>query len=802
MAVNETLLGSTMTNFTLPSPKRHRKYEETGTIHDELRNIQSVIRLTKENIDALNAQFAGFQHPPLMYIAEYNELTSKLHEFKAREQELIERVSAATASNGRQSPGGHELEDCSDAELPPHLKTGFGPDGGGHHHGHQQQQIHHQQQAPGPPLIAIPPPPRSPLKSVVRAYLPNEQRTIVQVKPGQTVREALSKAMKLRKLDPSTCAVYRCTQPEVKVQWDADIASVEGGEIRVKLKDNFSATTSISHNFVRKTFFSLAYCESCRRLLFQGFYCRTCGYRFHQRCAAAVPPLCNPAHVAENTLLQMLISCPEGPVPYPYTAGLTYPPTFQPMQIPRRHPPPLAQRERSTSAPNVCLNGIREEQHENQPPEPQQQQQQAHVPGRHAWALPFTNLAIGLTLPTLTNFMGGGGSGGNGGAPPTLSGLGGASSPGSSPTKPSHSHSAQASPTNTLRPWRPRARSADESSKKVQLKKWKTSRESIEDWEIPADEILIGPRIGSGSFGTVYRGHWHGPVAVKTLNVKDPTPAQLQAFKNEVAVLRKTRHVNILLFMGCVSKPQLAIVTQWCEGSSLYKHLHVLETKFELLTLIETARQTAQGMDYLHAKNIIHRDLKSNNIFLHDDLTVKIGDFGLATVKTRWSGSHQFQQPSGSILWMAPEVIRMKDENPYSFQSDVYAFGVVLYELFSGQLPYSHISNKDQILFMVGRGFLRPDLSHVRSDTPKALRRLLESSIKFTREERPLFRQILVSLESLSRSLPKIHRSASEPTLSGSHFQSEDIYFAYALPKTPMNAQFGAFPLFNTGGVI
>ncbi|XP_046631069.1 raf homolog serine/threonine-protein kinase Raf-like isoform X4 [Daphnia pulicaria] len=780
MAVNETLLGSTMTNFTLPSPKRHRKYEETGTIHDELRNIQSVIRLTKENIDALNAQFAGFQHPPLMYIAEYNELTSKLHEFKAREQELIERVSAATASNGRQSPGGHELEDCSDAELPPHLKTGFGPDGGGHHHGHQQQQIHHQQQAPGPPLIAIPPPPRSPLKSVVRAYLPNEQRTIVQVKPGQTVREALSKAMKLRKLDPSTCAVYRCTQPEVKVQWDADIASVEGGEIRVKLKDNFSATTSISHNFVRKTFFSLAYCESCRRLLFQGFYCRTCGYRFHQRCAAAVPPLCNPAHVAENTLLQMLISCPEGPVPYPYTAGLTYPPTFQPMQIPRRHPPPLAQRERSTSAPNVCYNMVGNQGGIDTALEDWSYRIKAH------------NLAA-----TVTNFMGGGGSGGNGGAPPTLSGLGGASSPGSSPTKPSHSHSAQASPTNTLRPWRPRARSADESSKKV-----RASRESIEDWEIPADEILIGPRIGSGSFGTVYRGHWHGPVAVKTLNVKDPTPAQLQAFKNEVAVLRKTRHVNILLFMGCVSKPQLAIVTQWCEGSSLYKHLHVLETKFELLTLIETARQTAQGMDYLHAKNIIHRDLKSNNIFLHDDLTVKIGDFGLATVKTRWSGSHQFQQPSGSILWMAPEVIRMKDENPYSFQSDVYAFGVVLYELFSGQLPYSHISNKDQILFMVGRGFLRPDLSHVRSDTPKALRRLLESSIKFTREERPLFRQILVSLESLSRSLPKIHRSASEPTLSGSHFQSEDIYFAYALPKTPMNAQFGAFPLFNTGGVI
>lgn len=145
--------------------------------------------------------------------------------------------------------------------------------------------------------------------------------------------------------------------------------------------------------------------------------------------------------------------------------------------------------------------------------------------------------------------------------------------------------------------------------------------------------------------------HWHGPIAVKTLNVKTPTPAQLQAFKNEVAMLKKTRHCNILLFMGCVSKPSLAIVTQWCEGSSLYKHIHVLETKFKLNTLIDIARQVAQGMDYLHAKNIIHRDLKSNNIFLHDDLTVKIGDFGLATAKVRWSGSTGQNQPTGSILW-------------------------------------------------------------------------------------------------------------------------------------------------------
>lgn len=63
--------------------------------------------------------------------------------------------------------------------------------------------------------------------------------------------------------------------------------------------------------------------------------------------------------------------------------------------------------------------------------------------------------------------------------------------------------------------------------------------------------------------------------------------------------IRKTRHVNILLFMGYMTKDNLAIVTQWCEGSSLYKHLHVQETKFQMFQLIDIARQTAQGMEWV-----------------------------------------------------------------------------------------------------------------------------------------------------------------------------------------------------------
>lgn len=691
-------------------------YLDTDPLRYELHNIQSVIHVTRQNIDALNNRFAGFQHPPSIYLNEYQELTSKLHDLESKEQKLNELLNAGRVS------GSISMSESDNSA------------------------------ARGP---------RTPVKSfsTLRAYLPNQQRTSVQVREGLSLRDALAKAMKLRNLTTEMCAVYILGMDNSKylTSWDADISLLECDEISVEILDKFPITTSISHNFVRKTFFSLAFCECCRKLLFQGFYCRTCNYRFHQRCAGGVPHLCHQVRMQDTYYQALLAHNPEttaGILQLPSGYGLSR--SMSPSLAPSRtqNPRSLGQHDRSTSAPNVCFNIVK-------------------PGGEHVNLDEYSrSQSLGRTVGTTQNPV----------------------SPGSSPTK--HSQSTQASPTSTLRPKRPRARSADESSKNLLA-----PRESIEDWEIPADEILVGPRIGSGSFGTVYKAHWHGPVAVKTLNVKIPTTAQLQAFKNEVAVLRKTRHVNILLFMGCVSKPQLAIVTQWCEGSSLYKHLHVFESKFELLTLIEIGRQTAQGMDYLHAKNIIHRDLKSNNIFLHDDLTVKIGDFGLATAKTRWSGSQQFHQPTGSILWMAPEVIRMQEENPYSYQSDVYAFGVVLFELLAGQLPYSNINNKDHILFNVGRGYLRPDLHKLRSDTPKALKRLTEDCIKFSRDERPIFRQILASLEGLLRGLPKITRSASEPNLNRTQLQSDDFLYTCASPKTPVNFQFGAF-LFPSGGNI
>ncbi|XP_048463762.1 serine/threonine-protein kinase B-raf [Rhincodon typus] len=731
------------------------------SVSEEVWNIKQMIKLTQEHIEALLDKFGGDHNPPSIYLEAYEEYTSKLDALQQREQQLLESMG-----NGTEFPNSNPtltelMEPCT------HLTVA--------------QNSPSLLQNPSDSLRANP---KSPQKPIVRVFLPNKQRTVVSKNSEGTTGpiecvgpwQLIPKKGEIRPIQVwayikvSIGLASPGTDTEKKpIGWDTDMSWLTGEELQVEVLEHVPLTT---HNFVRKTFFTLAFCDFCRKLLFQGFRCQTCGYKFHQRCSTEVPLMCVNIDQLDLLILSRIYenhpitqddvssgTTPPGLGMYPSvppsdsTGSLTHstasptksipiPQPFRPSEEEQRNQ--FGQRDRSSSAPNVHLNTI----------------EQVNIDG----------LIRDQGLPRS-----------DGGSTSGLS----ATPPASLPGSLSCVKTLQKSPGS-----QPRERKSSSSSSEDRNKmKTLGRRDSSDDWEISEGQITLGQRIGSGSFGTVYKGKWHGDVAVKMLNVTAPTPQQLQAFKNEVGVLRKTRHVNILLFMGYTTKPQLAIVTQWCEGSSLYHHLHIIETKFEMIKLIDIARQTAQGMDYLHAKSIIHRDLKSNNIFLHEDLTVKIGDFGLATVKSRWSGSHQFEQLSGSILWMAPEVIRMQDKNPYSFQSDVYAFGVVLYELMSGQLPYSNINNRDQIIFMVGRGYLTPDLSKVRNNCPKAMKRLMADCLKKKRDERPLFPQILASIELLARSLPKIHRSASEPSLNRAGFQTEDFsLYTCASPKTPIQA--------------
>jgi pole hole protein len=212
----------------------------------QLRNIQSMIRLTKGNLEALNARFAQYQHPPSMYIAEYEDLTSKLNEFQRQEEKLLELMTCYDYDDSTL-----DIIDGNNYELLANASSGSGSG-------------------------SCSSMPRTPLKSVIRAHLPNQQRTTVQVFPGQSVRDALAKAMRRRKLTPEMCTVYIYNTKSVvvhlianyfflyleliffgffifnrqQIDWDRDISALDGQEILVETRERFPIQTSISHNYV------------------------------------------------------------------------------------------------------------------------------------------------------------------------------------------------------------------------------------------------------------------------------------------------------------------------------------------------------------------------------------------------------------------------------------------------------------------------------------------------------------------------------------------------------------------------
>ncbi|KAF6089974.1 A-Raf proto-oncogene, serine/threonine kinase [Phyllostomus discolor] len=124
----------------------------------------------------------------------------------------------------------------------------------------------------------------------VKVYLPNKQRTVVTVRDGMSVYDSLDKALKVRGLNQDCCVVYRLIKGRKTVTaWDTAIAPLDGEELIVEVLEDVPLTM---HNFVRKTFFSLVFCDFCLKFLFHGFRCQTCGYKFHQHCSSKVPTVC------------------------------------------------------------------------------------------------------------------------------------------------------------------------------------------------------------------------------------------------------------------------------------------------------------------------------------------------------------------------------------------------------------------------------------------------------------------------------------------------------------------------------
>ncbi|XP_036393371.1 mitogen-activated protein kinase kinase kinase 10 [Megalops cyprinoides] len=272
--------------------------------------------------------------------------------------------------------------------------------------------------------------------------------------------------------------------------------------------------------------------------------------------------------------------------------------------------------------------------------------------------------------------------------------------------------------------------------------------------EIDFAELRLEEVIGAGGFGKVYKGMWHGEeVAVKAAR-QDPDEdiaVTAENVRQEARLFWMLRHTNIIALRGvCLREPNLCLVMEYARGGALNRAL--AGRRVPPRVLVNWAVQIANGMDYLHNKTIvpiIHRDLKSSNILIlehadRDDLcgrTLKITDFGLAR---EWHRTTKMSA-AGTYAWMAPEVIKL---SLFSKSSDVWSFGVLLWELLTGEVPYREI---DALAVAYGVAMNKLTLP-IPSTCPEPFARLLEECWCPNPHGRPSFGSILSRLLAIEQS--------------------------------------------------
>ncbi|KAI5654381.1 hypothetical protein M9H77_31568 [Catharanthus roseus] len=262
------------------------------------------------------------------------------------------------------------------------------------------------------------------------------------------------------------------------------------------------------------------------------------------------------------------------------------------------------------------------------------------------------------------------------------------------------------------------------------------------DWELDRKLIKIGEKIASGSCGDLYRGVYIGQdVAVKVLRSEHLNDTLEDEFAQEVAILRQVQHRNVVRFLGaCTKSPHLCIVTEYMPGGSLYDYLHKNHMALKLSQLLKFSIDVCKGMEYLHQKNIIHRDLKTANLLMDSVNVVKVADFGVARFQ---SVGGVMTAETGTYRWMAPEVI---NHQPYDQKADVFSFAIVLWELVTAKVPYETMTPLQAALGV--RQGLRPELP--KNAHPKLLD-LMQRCWGAIPANRPSFSEIKVELEELLR---------------------------------------------------
>ncbi|KAK1268812.1 Serine/threonine-protein kinase CTR1 [Acorus gramineus] len=273
------------------------------------------------------------------------------------------------------------------------------------------------------------------------------------------------------------------------------------------------------------------------------------------------------------------------------------------------------------------------------------------------------------------------------------------------------------------------------------------------------DDLEEIRELGSGTYGSVYHGKWKGSdVAIKRIKAScfSGRPSERERliadFWKEALILSSLHHPNVVSFYGVVRDGpdgSLATVTEFMVNGSLKQFLQKKDRTIDRRKRLIIAMDAAFGMEYLHGKNIVHFDLKCENLLVnmrdpHRPIC-KIGDLGLSKVKqhTMVSGGVR-----GTLPWMAPELLSGKS-NMVSDKIDVYSFGIVMWELLTGDEPYADMHCASIIGGIVNKT-LRPQIPSWCDPEWKSL---MESCWSSDPGERPSFAEISRKLRKMSAAI-------------------------------------------------
>lgn len=264
-----------------------------------------------------------------------------------------------------------------------------------------------------------------------------------------------------------------------------------------------------------------------------------------------------------------------------------------------------------------------------------------------------------------------------------------------------------------------------------------TSRVKKSKWILEYTDIDLQGKLGSGAFGVVYKGQWRGSmVAVKQL-VALESKKDFETFEAEFQIMKRLKnHPNIVPVIGMTTYP-LTIVTMYMPGGTLLALLQSDEVLNNDLLMQMVSGITA-GMVHLEAEGIVHRDLAARNVLLTEKRQAVITDFGMSRNITG-SAAGKTVSNVGPLKWMAPECL---SSQLYSHKSDVWAWGVTVWECFTRQEPYPDLDSIQAVL-AVQSGRRLP----IPIGSPATIQKLLLRSFQSNPEERPDFKEILSILQ-------------------------------------------------------